>query len=371
MVGTPGSPPRSRGNSSDAGDRFGELHVNSSGAGLPIGGASSSSSAARARSRSSSGGAAGDLAGSLPLSSPRRRPQPVPDFEATEFRLATSTDGRDPPPLSLGGPAAASGGGSGAGSSTQGASAGGAAAAAGSPYVAQSVGGDGLGSLASFPSAEGRRARPHATSTSDFQLLCVIGMGAFGRVLQVRNRVDAKVYAMKVISKKVLRRKNSVENMRAEQDILTKIKHPFIMQLQCSFSSADKLFLVMDYMHGGELFFHLRKAGLLLDATARFYVGEILLALEHLHHKGIIHRDLKPENVSKKRLRATRAAVFALCARCRNVLPFLKIFLKSGRGGRGGMGCVDVFAKCASNQLCVCVFIVFLLCVLSGFMIAW
>ena len=122
-------------------------------------------------------------------------------------------------------------------------------------------------------------------------------MGAFGRVLQVRNRVDSKVYAMKVISKKVLRRKNSVENMRAEQDILTKIKHPFIMQLQCSFSSAEKLFLVMDYMHGGELFFHLRKSGLLLDDTARFYVGEILLAIEHLHHKGIIHRDLKPENV--------------------------------------------------------------------------
>jgi p70 ribosomal S6 kinase len=114
---------------------------------------------------------------------------------------------------------------------------------------------------------------------------------------QVRNRVDRKVYAMKVISKKVLRRKNSVENMRAERDILTKVDHPFVVGLRCSFSTEKKLFLVMDFHVGGELFFHLRKAGLLLEATARFYVAEILLALEHLHSSGIIHRDLKPENV--------------------------------------------------------------------------
>ena len=117
-------------------------------------------------------------------------------------------------------------------------------------------------------------------------------MGAFGRVLQVRNKVDKEIYAMKVISKKVLRKKNSVENMRAERDILTKVDHPFVVNLKCSFGTEKKLFLVMEYLHGGELFFHLRKQGLLLEDTARFYVGEILLALEHLHQKGIIHRDL-------------------------------------------------------------------------------
>jgi serine/threonine protein kinase len=141
-----------------------------------------------------------------------------------------------------------------------------------------------------------RRIRANPT-TDDFQLLCVIGMGAFGRVLQVRNKLDQEIYAMKVISKKVLRRKNSVENMRAERDILMKVNHPFVVGLKCSFRTEKKLFLVMEYLHGGELFFHLRKQGLLLEDTARFYVSEILLALEHLHIKGIIHRDLKPENV--------------------------------------------------------------------------
>uniref|UniRef100_A0A7S2WLW3 Protein kinase domain-containing protein n=1 Tax=Rhizochromulina marina TaxID=1034831 RepID=A0A7S2WLW3_9STRA len=140
-------------------------------------------------------------------------------------------------------------------------------------------------------------SRRRLPRTEDFELLCVIGMGAFGRVLQVRNRMDQEIYAMKVISKRVLRKKNSVGNMRVERDIMTAIDHPFIVKLKCCFSSEKKLFLVMEYMPGGELFFHLRKQGLLLEKTAQFYVAEILLALEHLHQKGIIHRDLKPENV--------------------------------------------------------------------------
>ena len=159
--------------------------------------------------------------------------------------------------------------------------------------LATSVPDDGPGEP---PLTASARKRRNAT-TGDFDLLCVIGMGAFGRVLQVRSKLDGQVYAMKVISKKLLRRKNSVENMVTERSILTRVDHPFVVRLQCSFSTDSKLFLVMDYMHGGELFFHLRKAGLLLNETARFYVGEILLALEHLHSKGIIHRDLKPENV--------------------------------------------------------------------------
>ena len=152
-------------------------------------------------------------------------------------------------------------------------------------------------SAEAFPSTATKR-RP---TTDDFELMCVIGMGAFGRVLQVRNKGDGKVFAMKVISKKLLRRKNSVENMVAEKEILTKVDHPFVVHMQCAFSTDSKLFLVMDYMHGGELFFHLRKSGLLLDKNAQFYVGEILLALEHLHSKGVIHRDLKPEVIAGRR----------------------------------------------------------------------
>lgn len=76
---------------------------------------------------------------------------------------------------------------------------------------------------------------------------------------------------------------------------MTKVDFPFIVGLRLSFQTEEKLFLVMDYLSGGELFFHLRKQGLILEDTARFYGAELVLALEHLHGKGIIHRDLKPE----------------------------------------------------------------------------
>lgn len=75
--------------------------------------------------------------------------------------------------------------------------------------------------------------------------------------------------------------------------LLIQIQHPFVVSLKCAFQSETKLFLVMDYLSGGELFFHLRKCGLILEDHARFYIGEMVLALEFLHLKGIVHRDLK------------------------------------------------------------------------------
>ncbi|CAM9260207.1 unnamed protein product [Chrysoparadoxa australica] len=131
----------------------------------------------------------------------------------------------------------------------------------------------------------------------DFELLSVIGMGAFGKVLQVRNAWNGKIYALKCISKKMLQKKNHTAYMQAERDIMTKIRHPFVVQLMCAFQTEKKLFLVMKYLPGGELFFHLSKQGLLLEENARFYASEMVLALEHLHAHGIIHRDLKPENL--------------------------------------------------------------------------
>ncbi|CAM9590809.1 unnamed protein product [Choristocarpus tenellus] len=125
---------------------------------------------------------------------------------------------------------------------------------------------------------------------SDFELLKVIGMGAFGKVLQVRSRRNGHILAMKCISKKMLERRNHTSYMQAERDIMTKVNHPFIVGLQCAFQTDVKLFLVMEYLPGGELFFHLSKKGLFLEEYARFYAAEMVLALEHLHSKGIIHR---------------------------------------------------------------------------------
>ncbi len=132
---------------------------------------------------------------------------------------------------------------------------------------------------------------------SDFELIKVIGIGAFGKVILVRTRQNNQACAMKCISKRLVRKKRSFDSMKAERDIMAKIVHPFIVNLKCAFQTETKLFLVMEFLAGGELFFHLSKQGLLKEDTAKFYMAEIVLALEHLHSLDIIHRDLKPENL--------------------------------------------------------------------------
>jgi len=138
----------------------------------------------------------------------------------------------------------------------------------------------------------------------DFQLLKVIGMGAFGKVLQVRNKQKPdQILAMKVISKRLLNKKTKsvsyIENISAEKVILQKVcSHPFIVTMHCSFQTKEKLFILMDFLAGGELFLRLGRSGIFLEKpTAQFYVAEIVLALDHLHSRGIVHRDLKPENI--------------------------------------------------------------------------
>jgi p70 ribosomal S6 kinase len=98
-----------------------------------------------------------------------------------------------------------------------------------------------------------------AIGPQHFDLLKLIGEGAFGKVIMVKNLLDQKIYAMKVISKKLLKKKNSISYMKSERDILTKVDHPFIVQLFFAFQSEKKIFLVMDFLGGGELFFHLKR----------------------------------------------------------------------------------------------------------------
>lgn len=83
----------------------------------------------------------------------------------------------------------------------------------------------------------------------------------------------------------------------SERNILKFTNHPFLVGLKFAYQTPDKLYLVLDFMNGGELFYHLQQAGKFSDARAQFYGAEILLALEHLHKHGIIYRDLKPENI--------------------------------------------------------------------------
>lgn len=134
-------------------------------------------------------------------------------------------------------------------------------------------------------------------SLADFITEKVLGKGAFGKVLLVTKKDTGRMYAMKCLRKEMIEQRNQRAHTRTERDILAEAKCPFIVQLQFAFQTADKLYMVMDFVNGGELFFHLRKCTRFQEDRAKFYAAEILIALEYLHGQGIIYRDLKPENV--------------------------------------------------------------------------
>jgi len=131
----------------------------------------------------------------------------------------------------------------------------------------------------------------------DFELLKVIGKGSFGKVMQVKKKDDGQIYAMKVLRKEAIIARKQVDHTRAEKAILQKIDHPFIVKLNYAFQTEEKLYMVLDFVNGGELFFHLKKEGKFSEERVRLYSAEIALALHHLHSRDIVYRDLKPENI--------------------------------------------------------------------------
>jgi len=132
---------------------------------------------------------------------------------------------------------------------------------------------------------------------SDFELLKVIGRGAFGKVMQVRKKDDGKIYAMKILKKRAIIARNQVEHTKAERKILQTLEHPFLMKLQFAFQTKEKLYLVLDYVKGGELFFHLKNNRRFSEDVAKLWVAQVASALGHLHSLGVLYRDLKPENI--------------------------------------------------------------------------
>jgi len=131
-------------------------------------------------------------------------------------------------------------------------------------------------------------------------LLRVLGKGSFGKVVLVQKRTgneSGTMFAMKILRKTHLVKRRQIERTRTERKVLSVVDHPFIMKLHYAFQTEDKLYLVLDYCPGGELFFHLSRFRRFPERVARFYSAELLLAIGHLHKRGIIYRDLKPENV--------------------------------------------------------------------------
>ena len=136
-----------------------------------------------------------------------------------------------------------------------------------------------------------------SVSLDSFRLNRVLGKGAFAKVLLVQKEDSGTMYAMKVLKKHHVARKNQIEHTRTERRILAKVQHPFICLLRYAFQTKKKLYLVLDYHPGGELFYHLSRRGRFRENEAKFFIAEITSALEYLHDNDICYRDLKPENV--------------------------------------------------------------------------
>ena len=134
---------------------------------------------------------------------------------------------------------------------------------------------------------------------TDFDPLRCLGKGTYGTVLLVKQACTGKLYAQKQFRKASLTvRKQLVEQTKTERSILESInRHPFVVKLYYAFQDHEKLYLILEYAQGGELFEHLRTERMFPEETAAFYMAEMVLALEHLHHTvGVVYRDLKPEN---------------------------------------------------------------------------
>merc|ERR1719409_529919 len=131
----------------------------------------------------------------------------------------------------------------------------------------------------------------------DFQLLKVIGKGSYGKVMLVKHANSDQSFAMKMLRKDNVVKRNQVDHTQAERNVLEIARHPFIVDLMYAFQTPKKLYFVLEFCSGGELFFHLSRAGRFSEGRTRFYSAEILLALAYLHGLNIIYRDLKPENV--------------------------------------------------------------------------
>jgi protein kinase A len=134
-------------------------------------------------------------------------------------------------------------------------------------------------------------------SLSDFQIQRTLGTGSFGRVHLVRSVHNNRYYAIKVLKKTQIVKMKQVEHTNDERRMLRLVEHPFLIRMWGTFQDSKNLFMVMDYIEGGELFSLLRKSQRFPNPVAKFYAAEVTLALEYLHSHNIIYRDLKPENI--------------------------------------------------------------------------
>jgi serum/glucocorticoid-regulated kinase 2 len=131
----------------------------------------------------------------------------------------------------------------------------------------------------------------------DFEKLKVLGKCSFGEVLLVKLKANNKYYAMKILIKKQVKLRHQEVHTKAERDLMVRINCPFIVNIKFAFQDNINLYIITEFMQGGEMFFHLHREKRFSNEKTRFYVIEMILAIEFLHKNKMFYRDLKPENI--------------------------------------------------------------------------
>ncbi|KAG2392833.1 hypothetical protein C9374_011558 [Naegleria lovaniensis] len=150
-------------------------------------------------------------------------------------------------------------------------------------------------------------------SLTDFDILKVIGRGAFGEVMLVRKKDSKEVLALKKLIKKEMMKKKQILHVRAERDILAHSNNPWIVDLRYSFQDEDNLYLAMEFLQGGDLMTWLIKKEIFTEEQTRFYIAELILAVESIHKMSYVHRDLKPDNILLDSRGHIKLTDFGLC----------------------------------------------------------
>ena len=132
---------------------------------------------------------------------------------------------------------------------------------------------------------------------NNFKFLCVIGKGGFGRVWKIQSKKTKQIFALKEMSKLKIIDKKSEKSINSEREFLSKLNHPFIVNMHYAFQDKDNLYLVMDLLNGGDLRYHASRYRKFSEEQTRFFIANMVYALQYIHSHNVIHRDIKPENL--------------------------------------------------------------------------